>query len=761
MEKYAELFARGRLPVIAFAVLMSALAVFGLTRVQFDDVPRRIFANDDPDYAQLLSLYEDFGSDDNDVIVVLEADDWFRPETFELLRTVAERSSAVAGVDSVLWLGDVPFFDGLLPRPLVRSTDDLVEARARTRAHPLVAGRLLSDDGRVTLVVARLDEDFVAIDDVEPPVIAMRAFVDELDGRGGVRASVTGIPPIRVDIYNVIQSDQVRFFIIGGVLCWLLALVLFRSLGAVICTTTPPLIGALWAYGFIGLAGQSLDILSGILSMLVIVIALTDSIHLMIDVRISRANGATAVQSAVDAIRHLGVPCALTSLTTAVGFGSLALADVPAIRRFGFLAAGSVVMAFLAVITVMPLMVSLFPRVGASRMSRSDMSWSRRAIPVIGFVMRFPRAIAVAGILASVALLFASMQLVPDNRLTEALPHDEAFHALERCEEAFGGVLPSYVLIEWEEGLELASPEVRGTIAEVADFLSGIPSLGRPLSVLDLLASVPGGTESPAAALALIPEDVSRRLIRPDLRKALVMAPVPDAEGKVMRPLLELIREGLASIAARHEGRFALTITGTDVVARASVNRMIDDLARSLAFAACVIFGVIAIEFRSLRLGLISLVPNLFPLVLVGGTLHLLGLPLQMASAVLFTVLLGLAVDDTIHFLARHRRETALAGPGADPRAVLESTYSAVGRAIVITTLVLAVGFLTVAMSSVPTNQLFALLSCLGLGGALIGDLLLLPALLYLFARDRGKLPVSAGPLKGRLKGARGQLEGD
>ena len=737
MEGYAELFARGRGPVLVFVVLASLLSVFGLTRLTIDDVPREIFADDDEDFRRLLSIYEDFGADDNDAFLVVEAEDVLRPSAFRRLEQVAATAAEIEGVEAVLWAGAIPVFrGGSLPRSFTALVaSDPEGARDVARTHPLIGRRLIAEDGRTALVIVRLSGELLAIGDIEPPVVALRELAARQAGEPDVRVRVTGIPPIRVDIFRIIRSEQTRFFLIGGVLCTLTALFLFRNVGAVVATTVPPLFGALWAYGLLGFLGAKLDILSSVLSMLVIVIALTDCIHLMIDVRLSRAKGIGRVEASAEAIRHLGVPCALTSLTTAVGFGSLGLASVPAIKHFGLLAGASVVMAFLAVITVMPLIASCFARVGASRETPPEEAgrfWSTLPGRLVAGSMRRPRTITLAGVLATLGLFALSLQLEPENRLTEALPRDDAYDALMACEEAFGGILPTYVLVDWGRERTIDSPEVIEVVARVSDLLGGMKPLGRPLSFLDLLDSVPGGRARPTATLSLLPDGAERPLLRADLGRALVVAPVPDEGSEVLLPLFDRIQSGLRALEERHAG-FELHLTGTDFVARSNVNRMIDDLARSLAFAALVIFGVISLEFRSLRLGAISVLPNLFPLVLVGGVLRLLGMPLQMGTAVLFTVLLGLAVDDTIHFLSRYRRERRAArAAGRDPDGIetLETTYLAVGRAILVTTIVLTVAFGTVALSTVPTNRAFATLACLGLLGALAGDLLLLPAAL-------------------------------
>ncbi len=743
MHGYAQFFARRRGLLWALVLTASVVAAFGLTRLSVDDVPREIFAVEDETYERLLRVYEDFGVDDNDAFLVLESEDVLSPESLRVSAELASKAVEIEGVDEVTWAGSIPVFDGgLLPTNLEAiAARDPDRVASIAHAHSLIGRRFVSEDQRTALVLCRFANDRIAIEQIEPGVRELRELVASTDS-GDVRVRVTGIPPIRVDIFRIIREDQVRFFLIGGVLSTLVALLLFRNLGAVVASVVPPLFGALWAYGVLGLIGAKLDLLSGVLSMLVIVIALTDSVHLMIDVRISRAQGLGKVEAAADAIRHLGLPCFLTSLTTAVGFGSLGLGTVPAIRNFGLLASISVAMAFLAVITVMPLIASLFEHVGESHARaprEAQKFWSTPPGRFLTGVLRRPVLVTGAGVLATLALLSSTVQLVPENRLTEALPQEEAYEALMATQEAFGGILPAYVLVEWPEGASLDDAPVETAVADVAHLLEEIEGLGRPFSYLDYLDAVPGGRARPTATLELLPNDAVRAVLRDDLGQALVGAPVPDEGSERMLPMFEAIEEGLEELSARHAG-FAFHLTGTDYVARSNINLMIDDLARSLSFAVQIIFGVIALEFRSIRLGLMSLLPNLFPLVLVGGALKVFGLPLQMGSAVLFTVLLGLAVDDTIHFLARYRRERRAARErGDDPDAleVLEAAYLAVGRAIGVTTLVLVVAFGAVALSTVPTNRIFAVMSCLGLVGALIGDLVLLPAALRLGARLR------------------------
>ena len=195
------------------------------------------------------------------------------------------------------------------------------------------------------------------------------------------------------------------------------------------------------------------------------------------------------------------------------------------------------------------------------------------------------------------------------------------------------------------------------------------------------------------------------------------------------------------------EQRYAgvnLSLTGTSVVAVGQLNGMILDLARSLGLAALVIFGVMTAALRSIRLGLLTVLPNVFPLALIGAFLVWIGRPLELTTVIVFSICLGVAVDDTIHFVMRYRRELAIDG---DVNGALSRTFVAVGAALLTTTAVLVGGFSTVLLSAMPTNRLFSILSCVALVAALIGDLVFLPALLACFG---GKVTAPNSAIRSR-----------
>jgi len=740
-ELWSQLIERRPRLLGALIAGLSALAVLAAAGLEFDDVARGIFRTEDEDFARLEELFEDFGSDDLDCLVLLELtdaveadEDWFSARRAASLRELSLRAEALSEVDSVLALDRVlDFSDGPLPRSLLPSASADAERRERARElaaeHPFVRGQLLSEDGRATLLVARLVEGTDSMQDVSPVVSALQSLLDELEQDGAVRARLTGIPPIRVEIFDVVQQDNIRQIVLASILATLVAFALLRNLRALLATSGPALVGALWSFACVRLVDGELDILNVILPPVVMVIGMADAMHLVMRMRELRDAGASTVGAAVESVRLLGLPCLLTSLTTAVGFGSLCLSRLDIIREFGMTAASAVGLTFLVVLTLSPLLARGARELGRSAIGPAAMGrWL--ADRVAAQAIRHARVVSALGVLLVLLCGVIAVQLAPDNRLTEATPRNrDSFRALEIIDTRFGGSAFAGVLVEWQGEREVADGALLDVLAEVRDAFTATPPFAGALTLNELFASLPGEAAASAALLEASRPDLLSRFVRPDRQRALVRARMPNLSSSQAELAASALEERLDAVALRHPD-FELALTGTTIVARRNIDDMILDLARGLGAAALIIVIVIGLALRSVRLGLISILPNAFPLVVVAALMVLFGQSLQVVSAVSFTILLAIAVDDTIHVLSAFRR--ALADGLEGPEAALRATRE-VSAAIVATTLILVVGFAVMFISEVPSNRTVATICCLGFPAALVGDLLLLPACLAAF----------------------------
>jgi len=740
----SEWFGRRRPLVALIIVAMTAWALAGTRRLQFDDVPRSVFQSDSEEFVWLNRLFADFGSDDNDCLIVVESRELFTPRGVAAIRELVRGVRAIPGIDSVRSLADVAVFSPDKPAHSLLPSAGAApaaypQAEREALANPLLVGQVLSADAQTTLVLARLQGDSLSVDEVDALLAPLREQIGQAQAQlPGSRIRLTGVPPIRSEIFAAVKRDGVRFVVIGVVLAIAMAALLFRRFWAVVIVAGAPITSALWLMGAMGWFGAKLNVINTILPTLVMVVGFTDAVHLMVDIRHSIGCGIPPLTAAKLAIRHLGPACFMTSFTTAVGFFSLVVADVGVISRFGVQCAAGAALAFIGVMTIVPLLSS--SRIGGRLQVPSGfdpLAWHvGQSTKFIDWILDRPRLITTLGISLTVILALSCLRLYPDHHLTESIPDsNESVQAARHLNEALGGTMSVFVLVEWDERLSLESPEVLAALLDTQSRLREIPEVHYPLSLVDLLSTLPGGGDLQARLrlLPLVPTDVARRFVRPDSRRAMISLRLDDRGTAAHQSTFAALETALAALEQQHPG-VELKLTGTAVVASRNILLMIRDLVESLAMASVIIFISMAILFRSLRLGLIAILPNTFPLAVAGTVLWATGNYLQLTSVLVFSVSLGIAVDDTIHFVNRFQREMEVDG---NVRASIERAFAAVGAALISTSLILIVGFGSVFLSEMPPSRLFAMLTVTSVMAALVGDLVILPAMLMWFVPNR------------------------
>jgi predicted RND superfamily exporter protein len=505
---------------------------------------------------------------------------------------------------------------------------------------------------------------------------------------------------------------------------------LLRNFSAVIITSTPHIFGTLWTLGAMGWIGIELTMLGTAIPALLTAIGFTDSVHLMLHMRREVDAGSSARSGAILAIRRIGIACALTSLTTAVGFGSLLLASRPSVRDFGGCCAMGCVLTFIAVMTFVPLLSGTFlgRRCAAVAKSEQMSRWNCFFDRVGRRLSARPMPITVISVLITIALAATALKLKPDVDIQFYPPKSDSMQALNICGQDFGGGGMIHAWVDWPDPNEVP-PGLVGALEDVHTVFDDEPFTSHPISALNLVQSIgvqPKEAQISLALLSLFPKDLVDQFIHFNHGCAVVNAKCPILGASASIPALSRIEQSLAKLSVKHEPlRFRLT--GVPLVISRSLHTINLDLAKSLGLAAIIIFGIVTLEFRSFRYGVICLIPNIFPLAVISAYLFFTTGSLQTMSVLVFTICLGIAVDDTIHFMTRFRTEFRECG---DAQQAVKRSFNAVGKALVITTVVFVSCFGTCATSTIPVTRNFAHLACIGFVAALAGDLLILPALL-------------------------------
>ena len=739
-------------PGVTFLVLLilSTITAVGNFR---PDLASRLFKGHQPEESLDRSAHQEVFERPPDInpfdigrahaIVVVESDSLFSPDGARAIRAAVQGLKQLRYVRDVTWLESAPPLNIFgLPEPLVPNENAsqmrFDNARIRALQNPLVKGQLLSGDARTLLLLVNFD--FFFVEQNEDCIGTLRKAAETAAAEAAnvdMEFSVTGRVPMYVSAMKQREANVVKYQLIGYSMIALMALILFRGLSAVLIVAAAPALGVFWTMGLLPYFEMSENPFNDvILPVLVSLVGMTDGVHLMVHIRKLRAAGMSTQEAARNGLHEVGLACALTSLTTAVGFGSLAFAaSHEVVQEFGTCCVIGVLMTFVSVLLTIPLLCS--SRLGSRvhhglEKSLIDKNLGRISV-VVDYVLQ--RTVLFSRMGIGLTLLLAAMSLVlrPDERRSEALPDDaEPVIALRKMDKALGGLEFGTVQVRWSKQVASDSPEVIAVLGKIDQELAKETLLGHPLSIFNLIGALPGGgsPEDRVSMLELLPPPLKRAFYTPEYRVAEVMFRVQDIGIAKYGPVFERTMARMDAIVDQHP-EFEISLRGSAYRRWEDLYKIVLDLVESLVSASVIIFIVLSIVYRSLRIGLISIVPNLFPLVLSAGFLVVTGQYLEMVSVCAFTVCLGIAVDDTIHFLTRYHEERKRC-EGHDE--AIRRAFTGVGTALIMTTVVLLAGFATVLTSESREHRIFAWLGGITIAAALLGDLLFLPALLARYA---------------------------
>lgn len=772
MTWIAEFFARARWTFALFLAAMTALAIWGYRPQPAERPPIRSLdelaksqqeeseeAVVDP--LKVSQVTSEFNLSRSDAFLVVECSDLFRSESARAVRAMVAAIEDLPIVDTVFWLDNVPmlnvfgFAEPLLPENDASSAS-FRQSKDRLLNHPLARGQLISPDGKTLMMPLVYDWLYLEQNDnlttgvlktAREAIDRELASLSEVD-RPEFRVRITGRIPLFIAQEAAFDRNQVVFRTIGYGLALLLSIIMFRGFSAVLILSAAPMLGVFWSFGLLKFAGVYINELSNVvMPLLISMIGLTDGVHLLVNIRRRRVAGDSPLEASKWVISHVGVACLLTSLTTAIGFGSLMLAESKFVQEFGEVCMYGVLIAFLAVMSFIPFMAST--RLG-KRIHHGDQRdlvgpLVARFQPMVDWILERRKLVSAISVFVTLSMLATSLALRPDNRIANQLPSTtDAYRALNHCDDQFGGIDFLQVWLRWPEEMPSDAPEILAAVHDVEEVIAAEPLVSHPLSIRSMLASFPGNADdlrTQMTFLSLLPNELRGYFFRPGNRGALIVTRVQDKGIAKYVPVFDRLEEKLDELEQTHTG-FQFWLDGGPMFRARNLYQIVIDLATSLGVASVIILVVLAIFYRSLRIGLISVVPNMFPLVATATLLVVMGKPLYMSSVCAFTVCLGIAVDDTIHFLSRFRQEVAIDG---DTENAIRRTVQYVGTAMVMTTIILVSGFSAMLLSDLPAHRIFAAMACATIGSAIIGDLFALPALLSTFAKNERKEKVDGG----------------
>ena len=770
MYRYlADLIIERRAIILAVigAIFVACMAV--APGLQFDFTPQQLFESGDDAYEYREIFAERFGREDNVVSILVEGDDLLEAEALAPIRDATYQLRRHEDIDDAHSLATLS-----LPRPDSMSAEphlgdprgysdsdiiigpEVTADQARrlgdyVAEEPLIADRLVDADGTAALIAVWVEPDLQAVTDLEEITADIEHILAQYEFPDGIDYSVQGIPALRVTIVDQLRTEQITFVPITAAIFMLILLYLFRRPSGVILPLGTVIIALAATVAMLVVTDSSINIINNVLPTLIFVIGISDSIHMVTrhaeEVEVGKSHS-EAIRAMVE---NTGVACLLTTSTTAVGFLSLLSADTAILRSFGWQAAIGVMFAYLATLFFLSSSLTYMRPASRGGPNRDDGTAPllERTLMTIGDqLLARPWATVTVGLLLTGAVAFHGKDVDIDSYILEVLSEDHpTYQATEKIEENLGGILPLEISLESDERDAFRDPEVYSKVYELQQYLGDQQHVLSTESYVDYLQTariavvgdrderdkMPETIDQIEQLLLLVADAPDAQgglydFVTSDFRNARILSRVRDAGANSHLQLADDLEVVIEDLFGEYD-HISVRITGDAYVASAALDSFVRDLLISLGIAIVIIFLMMTTVFRSLKIGIISLLPNCLPLLVTFGYMGWAGINLNSTTIIIFAISLGIAVDDSIHFFARFVEERRRCD--SLRQAILE-TYFGAGRAILLTSILLLIGMAVITMSSFVPTQQFGLLTGITIGGALIADLFILPALLYL-----------------------------
>jgi predicted RND superfamily exporter protein len=723
---------------LAFIVL-SAFAAIGYSRVKVDDSLSQLFRSDTDEFRTYEEVTRRFPSNEFDVLIVIEGDHLLDRPSLEKLRELAidlQLLDGTRGLISIFSAREPPDVSGQIPPPLFPNPlpqgADYQTLIQRVMANEIIRGKMLSEDGKLTLMVLALEPSVTGPDGLGPTVDAIREEIRTNLADSGLKAELSGVPVMQLEIRNAIQRDRLIYNSLGFAVGCLIAIIFFRRPSFMIIAAGPPLVAILLALGALGWLGFSLNIFLNVMTPLIMVISFSDSMQITFAARDRLLAGDDKVTAFRNALLIVGPACVLTHGTAGVSFIALQFSPSDLVRTFGEAGLIAVAVALVAVLMGVPLLGVLLIRneagfVAAVRNMDNALNVLRRLCSWIAIRMvARPGLYSLISLIVVAGLSLGYLQLQPRYRLADQVPdREQAVKASQRLDIKLTGANPFDVYIQFPKG-SLYAPETLAVIADVHALLEHQKGVGNVWS-LDTLRRwlaeklQKSDVDTLKQYVDLLPPYLTRRFISAEQDAVIVSGRVPDSDASQLLPIVDRVDRQLNSVRAKYPG-YKIAVTGLSVIAARNSALMIDKLSRGLTIEIVFVAAFIGLAFWSPIVMLISILPGLFPIVLAGTVLLAIGQGLQFASVIALTVSFGLGLSATIHFLNRLQIEDT----DADPAVGVERATILVCPPLILTSAVLACGLAMTVLSSLPSLRLFGWLSAFAMVAALIADLFML-----------------------------------
>jgi len=574
-------------------------------------------------------------------------------------------------------------------------------------------------------------------------------IIDAFEKETNLDVRVSGMPYIRtINAQNII--DEIQLFVLGALLITgIIFFFFFRSYRATFITLLVVTIGVTWAFGFIGLFGYEITVLTALIPPLIIVIGVPNAVFLINKYQQEIKLHGQQAKALQRVISKIGNATLMTNITTASGFATFVFVKSQLLREFGILASINILSIFVLALLIIPILYSFMEPPKKKHLNHLERKWMENVVNWMEKMVREQRiTIYITTVIVIILGIIGLYQIRVSGSLIEDMPKTKAFYKdIKFFEKEFGGIMPLEILIDTKKEKGVMKLSTLKRMDKINEVIESFPELSRPVSVVNLVKyskqafykgnpkyyQLPTSQEQSYIFEYTKNSDGNSDMLNNFVDSTGQYARITTFMKDVGTDKMNDIQERLQQVVKKEfpEERYNVSFTGKALVFLKGTNYLIGNLVFSLSLAIFLISLFMAWMFRSFKMILISIIPNMLPLLITAGLMGFFGIPIKPSTILVFSIAFGISVDDTIHFLAKYRQELM-----ANNWKIRRSVYAALretGVSMFYTSIVLFFGFLVFTVSSFGGTIALGGLVSITLLFAMVSNLLLLPSLLLTF----------------------------
>lgn len=753
----ARFILRNRLFIL---ILIAGMTLFWSTQwkyMQFTFSEANLLPDNHPENVLYQKFLETFGEDGNLIAIAIQDDTFFTAKNLMLWSALNQKINATSEVDFTVAINNLQELKKdkkrkeLLLEPIkydVVETEGIERFKQKLFLELPFYDNLIYDKKTKTIrSIIYMDSDVVNteqrktfIDDIFIPMI--EAFEKETK----IDVKISGMPYVRtLNAQNIV--DEIGLFVFGAILITsLIFFLFFRSFRATFISLLVVLIGVMWAFGILGFLRYEITVLTALIPPLIIVIGIPNCIFLINKYQQEVALHGNKVRSLHRVIVKIGNATLMTNLTTASGFATFILTNSKVLKEFGMVASINILAIFLISLLIIPIMYSYMalPRKKHLKHLKNKMvdyfvKWMENKV-------RYKRVnVYMVSLLGLIMGIIGINQIKISGSLIEDMPKKAAFFEdILFFDKSFNGIVPLEILIDSRRKDGIVKPATLRRMNTLHKSIEEIPELAKPMSIVNAVKyakqayyngnpnyySMPTSQENsfifPFIGKANENNDLIVNYVDSTGQYARITTFMKDIDTQRMEEIESDLRETIAKVFPKD--RYGVEITGKSILFLKGTKYLIKNLILSLSLAIILIALFMAYMFRSFKMIIISLIPNLLPLIITAGVMGFSGIPLKPSTILVFSIAFGISVDDTIHFLAKYRQE--LIANGWKIKRAVFAALRETGISMFYTSVVLFFGFSVFMSSNFGGTVALGGLVSVTLLMAMLANLILLPSLL-------------------------------